>query len=303
MPSAWYYFALSPSIDLWKMILGRHIGFLLLPIAGLAVICLALGSAAVAPNQAASIIDKSIAVNDRDWRAQDLYVHEERNVRSNVDANGHSKIEGAKEYQVLMIEGSPYRKLIGVNNESLSAAEQATEERKLQREIARRRAESPDERSKRIGKYEQQRAEEHLLMQQITSAFHFRLLEDEEVAGVSCYRLSATPREDYAPPLERARVLKGMRGTLWIDKANYHWAKVQAEVTQPVSFGFFIARVNPGTRFELTQMPVDSYWLPKHFVQTVNASVFGLYGYRSQDETFYSRYQANPLPGTLTSLK
>jgi len=265
-----------------------------LPIAGLALISLALGAAAVATNHPSVIIQKSIAVNDRDWRAQDLYVYDERDIRSNVDASGHAKVEGARTYQVLMIEGSPYRKLIAANNEPLSPSQQAAEEAKLQREIARRRSETPAERRKRIGKYQDQRAEEHLLMEQMASAFHFRLLGEDEVAGVPCYRLAAVPREDYVPPVEKARVLKGMRGTLWIAKANYHWVKVQADVIQPVSFGFFIAKVNPGTRFELDQMPVDSYWLPKHFIQTVNASVFGLYGYRTQDETFYSDYQPNP---------
>jgi hypothetical protein len=269
------------------------------PLAGLALVSLALGAAAVAPNNSAVIIQKSIAVNDRDWRAQDFYTYDERDIHSNVDPAGQAKIQGAKKYQVLMIDGSPYRKLIAMNNEPLSPAQQAAEDEKLQHEIARRGAESPSERKKRVGKYQEQRAEEHLLMQQMAKAFHFREMGEEEIAGVPCYRLAATPRPDYVPPVEKARVLTGMRGTLWIDKSDYHWVKVEAEVTEPVSFGFFIAKVNPGTRFELDQMPVDSFWLPKHFVQTVNASVFGLYGYRTQDESFYSEYRADEQSGKL----
>jgi hypothetical protein len=270
-----------------------------LQIAGLAVISLGLAAAAaaVAPTHTSLIIQKSLAANESDWRAQDRYIYDERDIHSNVDASGHAKVEGAKTYQVLMIEGSPYRKLIAANNQPLSAAQQANEEAKLKREIARRRSESLAERRKRVGKYQDQRAEEHLLMEQMATAFHFRLVGEDQVAGVPCYRLEAIPREDYVPPVEKARVLKGMRGTLWVDKANYHWVKVQADVIQPVTFGFFIAKVNPGTRFELDQMPVDSYWLPKHFMQTVNASVFGLYGYRTQDEMFYSEYKPNPFAG------
>jgi hypothetical protein len=271
------------------------------PIACLALLGLACGAAAVAPNAPALIIEKSIAANDRDWLAQDLYSYDERDTRSNVDAEGQAKIQGSKKYQVLMIEGSPYRKLIGLNNEPLQPAQRAAEEAKLQREIAHRHAESPSERKRRVGKYQEQRSEEHLLMQQMATAFHFRALGEQEIAGVPCLRFAAIPRPDYVPPVEKARVLTGMRGTLWIDKADYHWVKVQAEVTQPVSFGFFIAKVNPGTRFELDQMPVDSYWLPKHFVDTVNASVFGLYGYRTQDESFYSAYQPNASTGKLQS--
>src|SRR5581483_1652497 len=131
----------------------------------------------------------------------------------------------------------PYRRLIGLNNEPLSPAQASVEEAKLQREIGRRRNESPSDRKRRLAKYQEQRSDEHLLMQQMATAFTFRQLGDDEVAGVPCYRLAATPRPDYVPPVEKARVLKGMRGTMWIDKAEFHWVKVEAEVIQPVTFG------------------------------------------------------------------
>jgi hypothetical protein len=266
-------------------------GLVCLPVAAAAVISFAVFASAVAPTHPSVIIDKSIATNDRDWGAQDDYIYVERKIRSNVDSEGHAKVEGSKKFEVLMLEGSPYRKLIAADNEPLTAAQRATEEDKLRREIAKRQDESLSERKKRVSRYQEQRAEEHLLMEQMATAFHFRLAGDEEIGGVPCFRLDATPRADYMPPVEKARVLKGMRGTLWIDKAHYHWVKVEADVMQPVTFGFFIAKVNPGTRFELDQAPVDGYWLPRHFVQTVNASVFGLYGYRTQEESFFSGYR------------
>ena len=80
---------------------------------------------------------------------------------------------------------------------------------------------------------------------------------------------------------------------MWIDKQAYHWVKVQADVIEPVTFGFFLAKVNPGTRFELDQSPLGNVWLPRHFIQSVNASVLGLYGIRDQDEFFYSNYREN----------
>ncbi|HEY7211123.1 MAG TPA: hypothetical protein VH477_12680 [Bryobacteraceae bacterium] len=270
---------------------GRKTGYISLPIAALAAVTVALGAAAVSASRPALIIQKSITANDRDWRAQDDFRYDERVIRSNVDSEGHAKVQGSKTFAVLMIEGSPYRRLMALNNEPLKGAQETAEQGKLARETARRRNESAAERKKRIAKYQEQREEEHLLMQQMATAFEFRLLGEDEIAGVPCYRMAATPRADYVPPVEKARVLKGMRGTMWIDKAQFHWVKVQAEVIQPVTFGFFIAKVNPGTRFELEQAPVGLYWLPKHFVQTVNASVFGLYGYRTRDESFYSAYK------------
>jgi len=41
----------------------------------------------------------------------------------------------------------------------------------------------------------------------------------------------------------------------------------------------------------LEQTPIGNVWLPKKFIQSVNASVLGLYGIRSQDETYWSEYR------------
>jgi hypothetical protein len=62
-------------------------------------------------------------------------------------------------------------------------------------------------------------------------------------------------------------------------------------VINPVQFGFFIAQVKPGTRFELEQSPVGGVWLPKRFTESVNASLFGIYGMRSRQEEVYSDYR------------
>ncbi len=238
-----------------------------------------------------SIIQRSAEANSRDWQAQASFSDTEREVKSKVDENGKATFQQSKTYESLMIEGSPYRRVLAVNGEPLSGPQQADEQAKLNREIARRRNESPSERKARIAKYNESRAEEHLLMQQMVSAFQFKLLGEEQVAGVPCYHLQATPDPAYRPPVEKARVLTGMHGQMWIDKQQYHWVRMKAEVIEPVSFGFFIARVKPGTEFDLMQAPAGDFWLPKKFAEKVNASLLGFYGYHNQLETFYSDYK------------
>jgi hypothetical protein len=84
-----------------------------------------------------------------------------------------------------------------------------------------------------------------------------------------------------------------MRGTLWIDKQTYQWVKVEAQVVNPVSFYGFLAKVGPGTRFELEQEPVaDNLWLPKHFSVRVNATaLMGLFNENSTDDETYRNYR------------
>jgi hypothetical protein len=251
----------------------------------------------------ASIIKKSVAVNNADWKAQTLYGHRELDVRAKIDSDGSSRGWQSKAYEVMMIEGSPYERLIGIDNEPLSPDLDQQERLKLNREIKRRQAESMGDRQARIAKYRTQRAEEQMLMQQMVNAFNFRYLGEEQLDGIPCYRLAATPNPNYTPPVEKARVLTGMEGELWISKETYHWVRVRAQVTQPVEFGLFVAKVKPGTNFELDQQRVGDVWLPKRFTQSVNASIFGLYGYRTKEETDFSGYHENTLHASADSPK
>jgi hypothetical protein len=247
------------------------------------------------------IIRRSVATNSADWKAQPQYAYDEFDRKTKVDGSGVVHGQPSRTYEVLMIEGSPYNRLIAVDNQPLRGNQAAQENAKLQREILRRQNESESERRARIAKYENGRAEEHMLMQQMTEAFNFRLVGEETVEGTECYVLDATPRPGYNPPVERARVLTGMRGRLWIDKTGYHWAKVQAEVISPVAFGLFLAQVKPGTKFELRQAPVGTVWLPKSFSQSVNASILGLCGYRTNEEERYADYRLNQLSASASS--
>lgn len=65
-----------------------------------------------------------------------------------------------------------------------------------------------------------------------------------------------------------------MKGKLWVDVEHYHWLKVEAEVIHTVTFVGFLARVGPGTQFELEKQPVGGgIWLPQRFEERVSASV------------------------------
>lgn len=240
---------------------------------------------------ALEIIKKSVAVHAADWKAQPEYSYRERDGKSKIDSSGQVRIEQSRTYEVMMIEGSPYNRVVAINDEALPRAQEQQEQNKLNREIKRRQHESPSERSARVSKYQNERSDEHLLMQQLVAAFDFRLAREERLNGIECYVFDASPKPSYHPPVDKARVLKAMKGQLWVEKNEYHWAKVEAEVTQPVEFALFLARVKPGTKFELDQAPVGNIWLPKRFVQSINATVLGLYGMRSMEEEDYSEYQ------------
>src|SRR6266704_2084923 len=83
---------------------------------------------------------------------------------------------------------------------------------------------------------------------------------------------------------------------LWVDKKEYQWVKVEAEVFRPISFGLFFAKVRVGTRLTLEQAPVStSVWFPRHFRVDLTTSILG-YGRHSIDDETYRDYRPNSSP-------
>jgi hypothetical protein len=231
---------------------------------------------------AEKIIANSVAANHKDFEAAINYNWKERDRTP----------KGFKTSQVTMIDGTPYYRLIAVNGKPLPPAQAAQEKKKEQQAIAERKAESPEQRRKRIQKFEQDRHRDAEMMAQLTKAFTFTIVGQQKLRGFDVWALRATPCKDYHPPTMETEVLTGMRGQLWIDQKTFQWVKVVAEVVRPVSIGGFLAKVEPGTRFELEKSPVsDGIWLVSHFSMRSDAKVLHMFNRSSQDDETYSDYQ------------
>jgi hypothetical protein len=229
-----------------------------------------------------TIIQRSVQANEADWKANPEYDWTERDLQPGG---------GTKTFQELIIFGSPYGRLIAVNGEPLSEVQQQKEQQKLDAEIAKRRSETPEERRQRIAAYEKEREHEHVMMAQLTQAFNFQLIGEQRFDSYDVYVLSATPKPQYEPPNMQSQALKGMRGKLWIDKATFQWVKVAAQVVKPVSIEGFLAKVLPGTRFELEKTPVaPGIWLPKHYSMRSQARVLFFFSHKGRDDETYWNY-------------
>lgn len=231
-----------------------------------------------------------------DWNQAPDYSFVERDAESK-----HNSPQSVKTYEVLQIDGSPYNRLMAVADQPLSSGQVAEEERKLRNEIQKRQGESEHERAKRVEKYLKERRQDRALLNGMMEAFDFSLAGQETLDGRDCWILDANTKPGYQPTSRETKVLAGMHGRLWIDKATGHWVKVQAEVFQTVSLYGFFAKVRPGTRFLLEQEPVaGSLWLPKHLSTHVNASAFGFLNEDFIDDETFSNYK--PMAETLSRL-
>lgn len=234
----------------------------------------------------AKIVERSVDAENRDWAAVPQFDCFER------DKNH----DGDKTYEDVMIDGSLYHRLVAINGKPLTPQQQTEQTQKLEKEKAKRRSESPSQRASRIAKYQTERDRDHALLAELTKAFDFTLSDQQTVADRRAYLLKAKPRPGYRPPTKETQVLTGMEGQFWIDAETFQWIKVEAHVIHPVSIAGFLARVEPGTSFELEKMPVaPGLWFARHFAMRSRARILYAFRHRSQDdETYFNYHPAQP---------
>lgn len=229
-----------------------------------------------------TIIQRSVEALRVDWKAAPEYNYYERDLEGGA----------AKTYQVIMMFGSPYKRLVNVNGKPLSKELQSQEQQKLNQEVAKRQNESAEDRARRVAQYEKERTRDNRMIEELTRAFNFKLIGTRRVNGYRVYFLEATPRAGYQPPNVQTEVLTGMQGKLWIDVNTFEWVKVQAEVIHPVSIEGFLAQVEPGTHFELERAPASGgVWLNTHFEMRANTKILFFVSHKTQEEETYFGYE------------
>src|SRR5438270_6961781 len=160
---------------------------------------------------AEKIIANSVVANQKNYKAATSYNWKERDRTAN----------GSKTSQVTMIDGTPYYRLIAVNGKPLSPEENAKEIKKQEEAAAERAAESPEQRRKRIEKFERERHRDAEMMSQLTKAFTFTLVGQGKLRGFTVWALKATRCKDYQPSSMETGVLTGRRGQLWTDGTTF----------------------------------------------------------------------------------
>jgi hypothetical protein len=255
-------------------------------IALLIVLSASAHSTVAAQPDVLGIIERSVAANRADWQAAPGYDYFEQ-----VRSGGNTKT-----FEVRMILGTPYRMLVRVNGKPLPADDRESERRKMDAAIAQRRAESASDRANRIAAWEKDRQRDQMLMAQLAKAFTFRFLAERRQNSRNVFVLRATPNPAYKPPTMETQVLSGMQGELWIDKQTFQWVKVTAQVIQPVSIQGFLARVEPGTYFELEKTPVaNGVWLPRQFRMKSRSKILSVFGHETEeDDTYFDYHKSNP---------
>ena len=104
--------------------------------------------------------------------------------------------------------------------------------------------------------------------------------------------VEGTPHPGYHARSSLAKLFSKFRGKLWIDKADYQWVKTEAEVTDNISWGLFVARLSKGAHLDVEMTRVnDEVWLPKRIEARASARLALVKKYNIESDTNFSNYR------------
>jgi len=242
---------------------------------------------------AREIVRRSIDLDRKNEAIARNYTFLERDETRMLDRSGKpKKAPESRTFDVTLLEGSPYRRLVKRNDRPLAPPEERKEQEKLRRSIDERSKETPAERQARIAEWERKQQRQRAPFQEIPDAFDLRLAGEETLDGRNVYVIAATPKLGYKPKLAAAAYFPKIKGKLWIDKRDNQWVKGEIETLDTISFGGILVRLAKGSRAAFEQTRVnDEVWLPRLITVDVSARLLLVAGERAEVEIGFSKYR------------
>jgi len=240
----------------------------------------------------AELVRKSIAQDQLDWVRMKDYTWQAHSTERHFDARG--KVESTKQekWETLILDGQPYRRMLERDGKPLSPQEQSEEQKRLDRETSRQSKESPEQKQKQMEDYEARRKRDFAFLAEIPDLFDLCLEGQTTIDGRPVWIVSGEPRPGAEAKSRDARMLLKVRGRMWIDQATHQWVKVEAETTGTISWGLFLARLDPGAKLVFEQTEISpGLWLPKRLYVSGGGRVALLKHLAEEQEIEWGNYK------------
>lgn len=245
-----------------------------------------------AAESALEIVRRSLDRDSLNWERGNDYTFQQQSVQRQLDGSGKLKKSESRTHDIIIIRGRPCSRLIEKDGKPLSPKDRQKEDERFDKELEKRRRESEEQNSKERQRYLKQREEQRRFAREIPQAFDFTLAGEETISGHPVYVIAAEPKPGYKPRDSSAKFLPKIHGKLWIDKSEYQWVKVEAETTDTISFGLFLARLGPGSVLGFEQQRVnDEVWLPARAHFKLDARLALLKKLRAEIQIDYRNYR------------
>jgi hypothetical protein len=256
------------------------------------LVTIVLAAPFLAAQDARDIMRRAIELERKNRENWIHFSYSERQLQRELDGDGKVKKETLRTYEVIHIDGSPYRRLIARNDQPLSPEEQKLEADKLAWAKQERPKESKEQRDKRVADWRRRQDRQREPIQELADAFDLKIAGEEPLDGMAAWVIDGTPKPGYKPKSTATSFLPKLKTRFWIAKAGNQWMKIDALTMDTVSYGALLLRIAKGAHVTLEQAPAgDGVWMPKRISLNGSARILLVKGYNLILDYTYGNYR------------
>jgi len=251
----------------------------------------------IAPAAAAAnvrdIVRQSLQYDSLDLAPAKDYMYLEQKDEKTLRADGSVKEATSETREVMNLYDATFERLIRKNGEELSPAKARAEQARFDKAVEKRAHETAEAKAKREEAQRKAAAEGLVCEEEFLKTFDFRLAGAATVNERLAWVVEMNPAPHAAPRCTALKTLDKFRFKVWIDQAEYRWARFEGDNIAPVTFAAVLVRLpTEGLHLVLEQTRhQDGVWLASRIEGKVNAKVLLLVGYRGDFATTYSNYR------------
>jgi hypothetical protein len=226
----------------------------------------------------------------------DQYTFTEKQTERHLDSDGGVKKVSTSQYEVYPSPepGRTYRKLVERDGKPLTVEELAKEDQNQETREARKAARLYGaDASRRASAESERRLKETRTIEEIFRIFEFRIVGRETLDGRAAIVLTFEPRPGAETETRSGKILKKFAGRAWVDEADRQLVRVEAELTDDLSFGLgLLAKLKKGAHAQIERRKInDEIWLPAQARFVGNARLFLIKGLHIDTLSEYSDYK------------
>jgi hypothetical protein len=238
------------------------------------------------------IVRKALELDGQNSKLAQNYTFLQRQETRDLDRSGKVKSRKIETWDITLLEGSPYRRLVARDDQPLPAEEQQREGERLRWNLEERRKETSEQRERRMAEWRRRQQRQHEPLHEVLDAFDFAQAVEEQLNGRQVYRIDGSPKPGYKPKSSFAAFLPKVKLRMWIDARDLQGARVEIEAIDTISLAGFLVRLEKGTRITVQQSRVnDEVWLPRSVSVTAAARVLMVKSFNREMEYSFSDYK------------
>ena len=161
-------------------------------------------------------MQRAVAKDVVNWQAAKDYTFLQRTQEDVLDGDGKAKSSKSETAEILVLYGEPFERVIAKDDKPLSEKDQKKQNEKFDSETQKRANESPEQRQKRLQKYEKEREEARAFVREILDAYDFTVTGTEAFNGRQTWIIDGTPRAGFQGKRRESKMLPKILNASWI---------------------------------------------------------------------------------------